>query len=108
MEINSRNRGETGGVFRRLQLTPSLNSVVVERFRLSSRGVTYVYHCFHCSEMAKKSVYGYVWIYVLSISGQNQVKQGCGVVTKQSLISHLYTYLVYIYTVYTCIHTTYS
>ena len=68
-EENSRNRAEkTGRVFRRLQLTPSLNSLVVDRFRLSSRsifGVTCVCHCFHCSEMAKESIYGYVCYHFL-------------------------------------------
>ena len=104
-EENSRNSGETGGVFRRLQLTPSLNSLVVERFLLSSRsifGVTYVCHCFHCSEMAKESIYGYVWISLLSISGQNQVKQGCGVVTKQLFMQVPHFTPLYC-TVYTCI-----
>ena len=56
--------------------------------------------------MAKESIYGYVWIRLLSISGQNQVKQGCGVVTKQLfIISRLYTvsgiYILYVYILHT-------
>ena len=53
----------------------------------------------------------YIWICLLSISGQNQVKQGCGVVTKQLFmpVPHFTPldciWYIYIYTVYTCIHT---
>ena len=80
---------------------------------MSSRSifeVTYVCHCFHCSEMAKESIYGYVWIRLLSISGQNQVKQGFGVVTKQLFIPvpHFtplyciwYIYILYVYILHT-------
>ena len=80
---------------------------------MSSRSifeVTYVCHCFHCSGMAKESIYGYVWIRLLSISGQNQVKQGCGVVTKQLFmpVPHFmplyciwYIYILYVYILHT-------
>ena len=58
--------------------------------------------------MAKGSIYGYVWIRLLSISGQNQVKQGCGVVTKQLFmpIPH-FTPIYYMYTYYIQLKDTY-
>ena len=53
----------------------------------------------------------YIWICLLSISGQNQVKQGCGVVPKQLFmpVPHFTPldciWYIYICTIYTCIHT---
>ena len=67
--------------------------------------------------MAKESIYGYVWIYLLSISGQNQVKQGCGVVTKQLFmpvshftplhVSGICIYYIHMYTYYIQLNDTY-